>query len=67
VARLITNVSTGKRNPRIATGLEPLLGLQLSHDRKADLDVRVGKTGEPVRAAFREPVRHVPCMDRLSA
>jgi hypothetical protein len=27
IARLITNVSTGKRNPRVATGLEPLLGV----------------------------------------
>lgn len=43
VARLITVVSTGKVNPRTATGLVPLLGLQLRTIEVVDLDVRVKK------------------------
>jgi hypothetical protein len=43
VARLITDVSTGKLNPRIPTGPVPLLGLQLRTIEIADLDVQLRK------------------------
>jgi hypothetical protein len=50
VARLITDVSTGKLNSRIATGLVPLLGLQLRTIEIADLDVRLRKVEAPGRS-----------------
>jgi hypothetical protein len=43
VARLISDVSTGKLDPRTAAGLVPLLGLQLRTIEVADLDVRLKK------------------------
>jgi hypothetical protein len=43
VSRLITEVSTGNLHPRIASGLVPLLNLQLRAIETADLDVRLTK------------------------
>jgi hypothetical protein len=48
VARLITDVSTGKVNPRTAAGLVPLLGLALRTIEIADYDPRLRKLEQAV-------------------
>lgn len=50
VNRLITDVYAGKLHPRIATGLAPLMQLQLRVLEKMDLEQRLTKIERQVKA-----------------
>jgi hypothetical protein len=51
VARLITEVSAGQPNPRVAAGLVPLMSLQLRAIEVVDLESRVKKLEQEVARA----------------
>jgi hypothetical protein len=50
VTRLITDVYAGKLHPRIATGLAPLMHLQLRVLEKTDLEQRLAKIEKQLKA-----------------
>jgi hypothetical protein len=55
IARLIAEVYAGKLNPRIASGLAPLLNLQLRAIEKSDLEQRLEKLERRLTEAGADP------------
>jgi hypothetical protein len=53
VTRLITDVYAGKLHPRIATGLGPLMHLQLRVLEKTDFEQRLARIEKQLKAIWR--------------